>query len=91
MKIYLFLYRPTHMPTRDKLDAKLLLQLSGLNRSYQLRYTRHLKLNLFFTTCGRSFRHADRMDNRSPRRHTRTGLKTAVHVLHSTHRTTMAI
>ena len=59
MKIYLFLYRPTHMPTRDKLDAKLLLQLSGLNRSYQLRYTRHLKLNLFFTTCGRSFRHAD--------------------------------
>ena len=47
MKIYLFLYRPTHMPTRDKLDAKLLLQLSGLNRSYQLRYTRHLKLNLF--------------------------------------------
>ena len=90
MKIYLFLYRPTHMPTRDKLDAKLLLQLSGLNRSYQLRYPSPQPF--IFTTIHMGV-HSDMptMDNRSPRRHTRTGLKTAVHVLHSTHRTTMAI
>ncbi len=62
MKIYLFLYRPTHMPTRDKLDE---------NYSYScpvsIGATNYATL---FTTCGRSFRHADKGQSLAAAPHT---------------------